>query len=217
MSLDQNILTQRIVDLGVSSPPIWAHTFLPAKSYKSQSGDPISIPVSPCPNLSTHWPHTSSSSCQPPPPLTDWARSKYPQITAAPCTYYRPLKQLCRLMGVNLRGGGTCSSPLLTEPRVHDWICFLRNLSSSSGEWYVVSHQQNVTMCFSLFLTEEIWKHLLDNIGIGLKTSQERDLLSRYSKYVGFKYKIYFGIKTKQYNIFFQCLAKGNPPPATLQ
>ena len=84
MSLDQNILTQRIVDLGVSSPPIWAHTFLPAKSYKSQSGDPISIPVSPCSNLSTHWPHTSSSSCQPPPPLTDWARSKYPQITPRP-------------------------------------------------------------------------------------------------------------------------------------
>ena len=138
----------------------WPHTILLTRSaYQPQSGDSLSIPVSPCSNLSTHWPHTSSSSCPPPPPLTDWSRSKYPHITALPCTYCRTLKQLGRLMGVNLRGGGTCSSQLLASLVCTIGSAFSGISPQAQVRWLVII-QQNVTMCFSLFLTKEIWKHV---------------------------------------------------------
>ena len=61
--------------------------------------------------------------------------------------------------GGKFEGGGTCSSQLLASLVCTIGSAFSGISPQAQVRWLVVI-QQNVTMCFSLFLTKEIWKHV---------------------------------------------------------
>ena len=77
--------------------------------------------------------------------------------------------------GGKFEGWRHVQQPASCQPRVHDWICFLRNLSSSSGE-VACDHPTKCNYVFFLIFN----KGNLETCQV--RKSQKKDLLTSYSK-----------------------------------